>query len=418
MEYWNIAVIAHPGSDSDAAEVGAYLTKTWNSHPPALFRVSSLAELESSPLDDLDAVVLVVDGLTKSTELVRPLTMLEEHHVPVLALLEESPDAQGVFEHAAVLVEGRATPGAVLCARLHGMLHRQREINRLRGDIAVARASHVGLGDEVAKMHEELQLAAHAQRELMPDALPSVHGVSVAALWRPAQYVSGDIYDVIRLDDDHVGLFLADAVGHGVSAALMTMVICQSLTTRVLEGSSWRILDPADVLNRLNQQMLRQRLHPSRFATAVYAVIDCRYRRMALAGAGHPPPLLVHEDGRVDPMTTGGGLLGVFEDETYDQIEIDLATDDHLLLYTDGFEQAFPQDERGTPRGRPTTRYRQEFLELCAESSPQDMIESIARRLDAQAGSLHQIDDLTLLCMHAGPLAQSEQVSDPESLAA
>jgi sigma-B regulation protein RsbU (phosphoserine phosphatase) len=418
MGYWNIAVIAHPESESDAGEVGAYLTKTWNSHPPALFKVSSLGELVSSSLDELDAVVLVVNGLTKSTDLLRPLTRLEEHHVPVLALLDQSPDAHGVFEHAAVLVESRSTPGAVLCARLHGMLHRQREINRLRGDIAVARASHLGLGDEVAKMHEELQLAAHAQRELLPEGLPTVHGVSVAALWRPAQYVSGDIYDVIPLDDDHVGLFLADAVGHGVSAALMTMVICQSLITRVRDGSSWRILGPGEVLSRLNQQMLRHRMHPSRFATAVYVVIDCRYRRMALAGAGHPPPLLVHEDGRVDPMTTGGGLLGVFEDETYDQVEVDLSLGDHLLLYTDGFEQAFPQEGRESARGRPTTRYRQEFRELCTDASPQDMIESIAGRLDAQAGSLHQIDDLTLLCMHAGPLAQAEQISDPESLAA
>ncbi|MHC4080116.1 MAG: PP2C family protein-serine/threonine phosphatase [Planctomycetota bacterium] len=418
MGYWNIAVIAHPGPESEAGEVAAHLTRKWNSHPTALFKVSNLDQLESLSLEDLDAVVLVVDGLAKGTELVRPLTRLEEQHVPVLALLEESPDAQGVFEHAAVLVEGRSTPGAVLCARLHGMLHRQREIDRLRSDIAVARASHAGLGDEVAKMHEELQLAAHAQRELLPDALPALHGVSVATLWRPAQYVSGDIYDVTQLDDDHIGLFLADAVGHGVSAALMTMVICQSLITRILDGSSWRILDPGEVLSRLNQQMLRHRMHPSRFATAVYAVIDCRYRRMALAGAGHPPPLLVHEGGRVEPMTTGGGLLGVFEDETYDQVETDLATGDHLLLYTDGFEQAFPQEGREANRCRPTTRYRREFEELCAEASPQDMIQSIAHRLDAQAGSLHQIDDLTLLCMHAGPLAKSEQVSDPESLAA
>ncbi|MHC4129257.1 MAG: PP2C family protein-serine/threonine phosphatase, partial [Planctomycetota bacterium] len=153
---------------------------------------------------------------------------------------------------------------------------------------------------------------------------------------------SGDIYDVIRLDDDHLGVFLADAVGHGVSAALMTMVICQSLTTRVADGSSSRILDPADVLNRLNQQMLRQRLHPSRFATAIYAVIDCQRRRATVAAAGHPPPLLVHEGGGVDPLTAGGGLLGVFEDEVYDQVEVDLAVDDRLLLYTDGFEQARP----------------------------------------------------------------------------
>jgi sigma-B regulation protein RsbU (phosphoserine phosphatase) len=417
MGYWNIAVIAHPGPESVAGEIGAYLTKTWNSHPAALFRTCGLGELESS-LDELDAVVLVVDGAAKGTDFVRPLTMLDELHVPVLALLDESPEPQGVFEHAAVLVENRSTPGAVLCARLHGMLHRQREINRLRGEIAVARASHMGLGDEVAKMHEELQLASHAQRELLPEALPTVQGVTVAALWRPAQYVSGDIYDVTQLDEDHIGLFLADAVGHGVSAALMTMVICQSLTTRVPEGSSWRLLDPGEVLNRLNQQMLGQRLHPGRFATAVYAVINCRNRRMALAGAGHPPPLLVHQDGSVNTLTTGGGLLSVFEDETYDQVEVDLAEGDRLLLYTDGFEQAFPRDEKGASCKRPTTRYRQEFQELCAESSPVEMVETIARRLDAQAGSLHQIDDLTLLCTQAGPLAQSDQKSDPESLAA
>ncbi|MHC4129662.1 MAG: PP2C family protein-serine/threonine phosphatase, partial [Planctomycetota bacterium] len=226
MGYWNIAVIAHPGPESLAAEVAAHLTRTWNSHPPALFKVTSLAELESSSLGELDALVLVVTGAAKGTELVRPLTLLEERHIPVLALLDENPEPLGVFEHAAVLVEARATPGAVLCARLHGMLHRQREINRLSGELTVARASHVGLGDEVARMHEELQLAAHAQRELLPEALPTMHGVTTAALWRPAQYVSGDIYDVIRLDDDHLGVFLADAVGHGVSAALMTMVIC------------------------------------------------------------------------------------------------------------------------------------------------------------------------------------------------
>jgi sigma-B regulation protein RsbU (phosphoserine phosphatase) len=417
MGYWNIAVIAHPGPESLAGEVGAYLSQTWNSCPAALFRPYLLEQLESS-LDELDAVVLVANGAGKGTELVRPLTVLEERHVPVLALLDESPEPMGVFEHAAVLVEDRSTPGAVLCARLHGMLHRQREINRMSGELNVARASHLGLGDEVARMHEELQLASHAQRELLPELIPTVHGVTLAALWRPAQYVSGDIYDIIRLDDDHLGVFLADAVGHGVSAALMTMVICQSLITRVLDGPSWRILDPGEVLTRLNQQMLRQRLHPSRFATAVYAVIDCRCRRMALAAAGHPPPMLVHGDGGVDPMTAGGGLLGVFEDEVYEQVELDLAVGDRLLLYTDGFEQAFPQDGRDSARNRPTNRYRQEFKELCAKSSPHDMIETIALRLDAQAGSLHQADDLTLLCLHAGPLAQGQQISDPESMAA
>lgn len=108
----------------------------------------------------------------------------------------------------------------------------------------------------------------------------------------------------------------------------------------------------------------------------------------------------------------------MFEDEVYKQVEVDLAVGDRLLFYTDGFEQAFPQEGRDGARSRPTTRYRQEFQELCAEPSPQGMMETIARRLDAQMGSLHQIDDLTLLCAHAGPLAQQGQVPGPESLAA
>ena len=263
-------------------------------------------------------------------------------------------------------------------------------------------------------MHEELQLAAQAQREILPRQLPTMHGVSVAALWRPAQYVSGDIYDVIRLDDDHLGLFLADAVGHGVAAALMTMVIARSLITKVAEGSLWRILEPREVLGQLNEQMLGFKVQSSRFATAVYAVVDCRTRRMAIAVAGHPPPFLLHADGRSDALEASGGLLGVFDDEVYDQVEVQLKPGDRLLLYTDGFEQAFPSD--GERRRLPTSRYREEVMQLSSAKSPEDMIDTIRRRLDVQSGSLHQIDDLTLICVQAGTESQAEPA--PKQIAA
>jgi sigma-B regulation protein RsbU (phosphoserine phosphatase) len=411
MGYWNIAVVAHPGPHSLAGELGARLTRAWNSHPLAAFVPATVSQLEDMNPEELNAVVLIADGSVKHPELVRPLTRLEEHHVPVLALFDQNPDAEGVFEHAGVLCESPATSGAVLCARLHGMLHRQREIDRLREDVAVARRSHMGLGDEIAKMHEELQLASQAQRELLPERLRGLHGVTVSALWRPAQYVSGDIYDIVQLDNDHLGLFVADAVGHGMAAALMTMVICQSLTMRVLEDGAWRILDPAEVLTRLNRQMLSQRLHPSRFATAVYAVVDCRYRRIALAGAGHPPPLLLHTDGTNEPLETSGGLLGVFEDEAYDQVEVELRPDDRLLLYTDGFERAFAAGDDDAPTVGKATRYQREFRDLCGDATPDEMIEAVATRLDAEAGSLHQADDLTLLCLHAGALPQESQLA-------
>jgi sigma-B regulation protein RsbU (phosphoserine phosphatase) len=417
MNYWTIAVVGSPGLEDWARMVAWRLETAWNILPRARFETVEVERLEAPVADAFDAVVLVAGAREKNTRLVRPLTMLEEQHVPVMALLDCAPEPGGVFEHAAVLVEDRATSGAILCARLHGMLHRQREVNELRHEIAVAGLSHGGLGEEVAKMHEELQLAAQAQRELLPGELPSLHGVSVAAMWRPAQYVSGDIYDVARLDDDHVGLFLADAVGHGVSAALMTMVIAQSLVTRVIDGDAWRILPPSAVLAGLNAKLIGRTMQPSRFATAVYAVINCRARRMTLATAGHPPPFLVRRDGSFEALHTSGGLLGIFADLPFDEREVDLAEGDSLMFYTDGFEQAFPAAQDPTLR-RPTAVYREELLRLARAGDPQRMIEEIARRLDVQSGSLHQVDDLTLLCVHAGRPAVSEPLTAAEKMAA
>ncbi len=408
MNHWNIAIATDPGHAALAEEVRSRLAGSWRSSPEARFTATCVADLGEEQIEQLDAAVLIVDAAAQDTPLLRLLSFMEELHVPVVALLDRTPGAASVFGHTSVLIEDRRCSGTVLCARLHGMLHRQREVNMLRREIAVAIRSHDGLEDEVARMHNDLQLAAQAQRGFLPGDVPSLHGITVASMWRPARYVSGDIYDVVQLDDDRLGLFLADAVGHGMAAALMTMVICQSLVTKVRQGSSWRVLRPADVLSRLNARMMRRTTEPMRFATAVYAVLDCRSRRLTLAGAGHPPPIVVRAGGGTESLSTSGGLLGVFKDEKYDEVEVELRSGDRLLIYTDGFEQAFPLPDGDRSRLHvPTVRYRQEFEEVCSLPDPKEMIDAIGRRLDSQLGSLHQVDDLTLLCIHAGK-AQAE----------
>ena len=410
MNNWNIAIIVCPGAGAEARAIQRRLEAMWNSVPDARFNICKLRKLKQSMMEQLDAVVLLAEPKAHQPDLVRPLTQLDEMHIPVLAMVNGPPEPGGVFEYSSVLIEDRSTNGAVICARLHGMLHRQREVNRLRHEVTVSRLSHGGLGDEVERMNDELQLAAHAQRELLPRELPSLHGVSVATLWRPAQWVSGDIYDVLQLDEDHIALFLADAVGHGVTAALMTMVISQSLTTHVTDGSVERILEPSEVLASLNGQLLGRRMHPSRFATAVYAVVDCRRRVLTVATAGHPPPFMIRKNGESEFLNTSGGLLGVFEDEVYDQLEVPLSPGDRLLLYTDGFEQAFPNTE-GEAAPCANTHYRTEFGKLSEHDNPQDIIDAISRRLDVQQGSLNQADDLTLLCVQAGAAPQGEKIA-------
>lgn len=409
MNPWNLAIAWGPGQESETEAIRMKLAEAWTDTPGANLRTVRLGELTPDHIQELDGVVMVVDAATKHSHCLVPLAVLEEMHVPVLAFVQGSLKPSNIFEHAGAMVMDRCTAGATVCSRLSGLLHRQREVNHLCRDIALAERSQGRLRDEITKIHEDLHLAAIVQRDFLPRELPSLHGVTLAALWRPAHHVSGDIYDVLLLDEDHLGIFIADAVGHGASAALMAMVVCQSLTTRVLEGSTWRILSPADVLSRLNAEMIRRQGKSTRFATAVYGVINCRSRVMALAGAGHPPPLLVRADGRCEELETPGGLLGVFSDETYHQLELELEVGDHLLLYTDGFELAFPHTHGDAYQQRlPTTRYRREFEKLVGLSSPQEMIETIDRQLDVQQGSLHQVDDLTLISLHAGALVPTE----------
>ncbi len=130
----------------------------------------------------------------------------------------------------------------------------------------------------------------------MPSTLPKVSDLAFRVFFRPAGYVSGDIYDISKLDEHHVGVFLADAVGHGVPAALMTMFIKRSLFTKEIDRAlpnGYRLVQPSETLAKLNQDLLDQQTGQVRFATACYALIDCRTHKVCMARAGHPPAILL-----------------------------------------------------------------------------------------------------------------------------
>lgn len=416
MMRWNVTVAAVPGHEASADALCHRLSSAWRAGNSASFSVAGGADtLAPENVKTTDAIILIADNQATQSVMLNLLNMLEEAGLPVLALLGDDPGPNNCFEFAGAVVDRFDAPDDRLCALLLGLLHRQREVKRLRGEVALTQRFHGGLKGQIAKINEELQLAAVVQREFLPRDLPTMHGVDFAALWRPTNYVSGDIYDVMRLDEDHIGIFIADAVGHGVPAALMTMVICRSLVTKEITGNSYRLVPPSEVLSRLNAEMIRRQGRTTRFTTAVYGVVNCRSRTLTLAGAGHPPPLLLHADGTSQLLETTGGLLGVFPDESFSQIEIELRSDDRVLLYTDGFEQAFPvATEDNYERRLPSNQYRSEFGLLTSHATAAEMVQAINQRLDDQDGSLHQIDDLTLICMLAGALP-AEQGDDVQT---
>ncbi|MHC4990855.1 MAG: PP2C family protein-serine/threonine phosphatase [Planctomycetota bacterium] len=402
MSGQQVAIAAFNGRVDEAEAVGRRLISAWPTSPRPEMSSMCADSLEGHDLADFDAVVLLADRACPEAVALTILSMLEEAGLPVMALLDERPAKGNCFEFGGALVHARQEDDLLLVGTLRGLGQRQREVRRLRHEAALAQRFRGGIEGQMAKMHDELQLAAMVQREFLPKELPPLHGVEFSAMWRPANYVSGDLYDVIRLDEDHVGLFVADAIGHGVPAALMTMAIYRSLQVKEIEGTSYRLVPPSEVLARLNADMIRRQSRVTRFATAVYAIVDCARRTMTIAGGGHPPPMLLRGDGTTEMIETTGGLIGIFPDEDFEEVEVELAVDDRLLLYSDGFEQAFPSDEANSDdykRRLPTTRYLDEFQALRNISSSNQMIAHMAQRLNDQCGSLHQADDLTLVCM-------------------
>jgi len=389
------------------------LSAGWPSDPVPDIEPARISELDLSDeaLHGYSAMIVMLDHSVSPSLLSTALAGAEVADLPMIVIGDATQGQHDVAEHAGVLLLPHSTPPATTSAILLGMLHRQRAMDRIRQDLDTINKFQGGLRGEINKIHEELQLAALVQRQFLPNQLPAMHGIEFAVLWRPANYIAGDIYQIDRLDDDHIGIFLADAVGHGVPAALMTMAITQSLTMTTRVGRSPARMQPSDVLACINAEMIERQDHHARFATGIYAIVNCRKRIITLAGAGHPPPMLMHQDGSSTPLETTGGLLGIFPDEKYDQIEVPFEMSDRLMIYSDGFEQAFPgssEEQTSYNRRLPTDRYLREFEGLRSLDTPGEVVEQLATRLDQEMGSLHQIDDLTMICMLAGP-AQAAQ---------
>lgn len=291
-----------------------------------------------------------------------------------------------------------------LCATLRTLWNQAVVIRSLKDEIHMLQAHHGGLCDRIDKMDSELRLAAKLQREFLPDTRLECQNVEFRVLYRPAGYVSGDIYDIMPLDHEHVGFFLADAAGHGVPAALMTMYIKRALQAKEEDEhlpNGYRIVPANEAIGRLNDDMVRQQTGKTGLATACYGVCNCRTLEVTIARAGHPFPMLLQADGSVETLEPEGMLLGVFPQNKYELTHCQLAAGDRLVLYSDGFEMAFPQNDEqdeGSPRSVANNQYLEEFKELALGTIDQ-AIQQLEHKLDQQIGSLNQRDDMTVLCL-------------------
>lgn len=254
------------------------------------------------------------------------------------------------------------------------------------------------LRQNASRLDEELRLARRLQMDFLPRTLPEVGLARFAARLQPAGWVAGDFYDVFRLDETHVGFYIADAIGHGIPAALLTIFVKRSLQTKRINGQNYELIQPDEALSLLNDDLISADLNQSPFISMIYAIAETSTGRLTYSRAGHPRPAVLRRGEPVEELMGEGPLLGVIPQATFERAEHQLGPQERLVLYTDGVERCRTGDVEGIPA----------FFQTCTEVNTDGVplehcLQSLLDAAVAPRDDTPLHDDVTLLAMEMLP---------------
>ena len=191
-------------------------------------------------------------------------------------------------------------------------------------------------------LDEDLKAAAGIQRSLLPQGSPNADIVDAAWRFMPCERIGGDIFNMIRLDETHWGIYMLDVSGHGVPSALVAVSASQILNPHqglllkksITPPPFYEIVSPSEVLNRLDMEYPIERFN--KFFTISYIVLDTEAKSFKYSNAAHPPPILLHENGEIELLDKGGTIIGMGGLLPFEEGEKQVLKGDKLLMYTDG----------------------------------------------------------------------------------
>lgn len=242
------------------------------------------------------------------------------------------------------------------------------------------------------RLEHEIEIAREVQEQLFPRSLPSIPGVQLAAVCRPARTVSGDYYDFIRLDSDRIAIALADISGKGIFAALLMASVQAALRSMAANDGH---CGTAALVAQLNNHLFHN-TSDDRYATFFYAVYDASSGLLTYTNAGHLAPFFVSE-GRVQRLDEGGTVVGLFEDAPYSQGTLKVSPGSVLVAFSDGLTE--PENVYGEEFGM--DRLRDEILRQ-RNTPPQRLAENLIAATDQWAGTPDQADDITVIVARMG----------------
>ncbi len=363
----------------------------------------------SDGLDLIGTVIVDMDDTYSSQQLVQIIESLETKHIGVILLTDKEevpvenssmlPSTTSLsmsetsevssLDELWVRVSANLTYRKKSSARVVKPAATSRQVqptykNKLSEQIDTAKTL-------IENLAEQLRLAGLVQKDFLPTKLPQTDKVRWATIFLPAEWVSGDIFDVVRVDEEHIGFYLADVVGHGMPAALLTIFLKQALVMRQTIENKYRIFSPSEVVKNLNIRMAAQKLPGYQFATCCYCLLNVRTLELTYARAGHPYPILIRAGQPLEQLEIRGSLLGVFEQTEFPQSTIQLEPGDKLLLYSDGADSLI-----GGFNNRLGFCFTREFQEIKHMPIAQ-MLDVFNSHIQNQEIEQIEIDDITMV---------------------
>ena len=303
---------------------------------------------------------------------------------------------------SAVEIDGR--PAMVVV--WHDLSERKRAENELLRLGEQLREANGRLSAVNLRMKRDLNAAALVQQSLLPKNLPVTAGARFAWAYRPCTELAGDIFNVFRLDDRDIGLYLLDVSGHGAVASLLS-VAASHLISPVGDSGLLRaphespdlgikLTPPSEVATRLNK-LFTARADCEQFFTLLYGILNLDTSEFRYVCGGHPGPIHLPVDGPVRLLESNGFPVGILEEATFDELRIPLRPGDRLYLYSDGLPEAM------APNGEQFgSRRLLEAIHAGAKKTLEESVVGLQTEIEAWCAEAGPGDDLSILALEIG----------------
>jgi phosphoserine phosphatase RsbU/P len=366
--------------------------------PPHILQQAVVAPIALDSYLQLRPLMVGEGLLGRAWQTGQPVYLNEFSEAPELAKLRDSALATGSVMIAPLLYGKQNLGLLALGNRATGAPFSQSDFVVFKSiaeqsAFALYNAIIYSEANEKKRLDHDLEIARDIQRILLPAEAPGINGFEISGVNVPARQVSGDYFDYIKVDEERLGVAIADVSGKGVPASLI-MAICRS----VLRSQAAQNASPADVLRKVNRQLYPD-IKEDMFISMAYLILDHVRASITLSRAGHDAPILYKKSsGTVSAIKPPGMVLGIDSGSVFDRITGDfnvaLERDDCLVLYTDGVTEALDSDgnEFGMDRMIQSVR-------ASAVRGASAVVSRVVEDVKAFAGAQPQHDDITLIAI-------------------